>query len=131
MTEITSRLSTALADRYRIESHLGEGGMATVYLAHDLKHDRKVAVKVLRPELSAILGGERFLNEIKVTANLQHPNILPLYDSGEADTLLYYVMPYVEGETRARSPVGGPLPCRRSPSASACRYIPSSDGPRG
>ncbi len=99
MTEIIGRLSTALADRYRIERHLGEGGMATVYLAHDLKHDRKVAVKVLRPELSAILGGERFLNEIKVTANLQHPNILPLYDSGEADTLLYYVMPYIEGES--------------------------------
>ncbi len=93
MPEITARLSTALADRYKIESHLGEGGMANVYLAHDLKHDRKVAVKVLRPELSAIVGGERFLNEIKVTANLQHPNILPLYDSGEANTLLYYVMP--------------------------------------
>ena len=99
MPEITARLSTALADRYKIERHLGEGGMATVYLAHDLKHDRKVALKVLRPELSAILGGERFLNEIKVTANLQHPNILPLYDSGEADSLLYYVMPYVEGDT--------------------------------
>jgi eukaryotic-like serine/threonine-protein kinase len=99
MAEITSRLSTALADRYRIERQLGEGGMATVYLAHDLKHDRKVALKVLRPELAAILGAERFLSEIKVTANLQHPNILPLYDSGEADTFLYYVMPYVEGAT--------------------------------
>ncbi len=99
MPEIIARVSTALADRYKIERHLGEGGMATVYLAHDLKHDRKVAVKVLRPELSAIVGGERFLNEIKVTANLQHPNILPLYDSGEADTLLYYVMPYIEGES--------------------------------
>src|SRR4026209_1506799 len=73
--------------------------MATVYLAHDLKHDRKVALKVLKPELAAILGAERFLNEIKVTANLQHPNILPLYDSGEADTFLYYVMPFVEGES--------------------------------
>jgi eukaryotic-like serine/threonine-protein kinase len=99
MTDVTGRLSTALADRYRLERHLGEGGMATVYLAHDLKHDRKVAVKVLRPELAAILGGERFLNEIKVTANLQHPNILPLYDSGEADGFLYYVMPHVEGES--------------------------------
>ena len=99
MTEIPSRLAAALADRYRVERHIGEGGMATVYLAHDLKHDRKVALKVLRPELAAILGGERFLNEIKVTANLQHPNILPLYDSGEADTFLYYVMPYVEGES--------------------------------
>ena len=77
MTEITARLSTALADRYKIESHLGEGGMANVYLAHDLKHDRKVAVKVLRPELAAVLGGDRFLNEIKVTANLQHPHICP------------------------------------------------------
>jgi serine/threonine-protein kinase len=99
MTEILDRLTSALADSYAIERELGAGGMATVYLAHDIKHDRKVALKVLRPELSAILGGERFLNEIKVTANLQHPNILPLYDSGEADTFLYYVMPYVEGDT--------------------------------
>ncbi len=75
MTEITSRLSTALADRYKIEREIGEGGMATVYLAEDLKHKRKVAVKVLRPELAAILGAERFLKEIEVTANLQHPNI--------------------------------------------------------
>ncbi|MCH7875182.1 MAG: serine/threonine-protein kinase, partial [Gemmatimonadetes bacterium] len=99
MAEFFERLKAALADRYRIEREIGAGGMATVYLAHDVKHDRKVAVKVLRPELSAIIGGERFLNEIKVTANLQHPNILPLYDSGEADSFLYYVMPYVEGET--------------------------------
>jgi eukaryotic-like serine/threonine-protein kinase len=99
MTEITQRLSAALAGRYRLERHLGEGGMATVYLAHDLKHQRNVAVKVLRPELAAILGAERFLNEIKVTANLQHPSILPLYDSGEADSFLYYVMPHVEGES--------------------------------
>jgi serine/threonine-protein kinase len=99
MTDILDRLTAALVDRYRIERELGAGGMATVYLAEDLKHDRKVALKVLRPELSAILGGERFLNEITVTANLQHPNILPLYDSGEADTFLYYVMPYVEGDT--------------------------------
>ncbi|MFQ5549835.1 MAG: protein kinase, partial [Gemmatimonadales bacterium] len=99
MTEVTARLSTALADRYAFQRHVGEGGMATVYLAHDLKHDRNVAVKVLRPELAAIVGGERFLNEIKVTANLQHPNILPLYDSGEADGFLYYVMPFMEGET--------------------------------
>jgi serine/threonine-protein kinase len=99
MTEITSQLSTALADRYKIESHLGEGGMATVYLAHDVKHDRKVALKVLRPELAAVIGAERFLQEIKVTANLQHPHILPLHDSGEASSFLYYVMPYVEGDT--------------------------------
>jgi len=97
------RLTQALADRYRIERELGQGGMATVYLAQDLKHDRKVAVKVLKPELAAVLGAERFLAEIKVTANLQHPNLLPLFDSGEADGFLYYVMPYVAGETlRAR-----------------------------
>ncbi len=96
---ITARLSTALADRYKIESHLGEGGMANVYLAHDLKHDRPVAVKVLRPELAAVLGAERFLQEIKTTANLQHPHILPLFDSGEADSFLYYVMPFIDGET--------------------------------
>jgi serine/threonine-protein kinase len=99
MAEITAKLSTALADRYQIESHLGEGGMATVYLAHDIKHDRKVALKVLRPELAAVIGAERFLNEIKVTANLQHPHILPLHDSGDADSFLYYVMPYVEGDS--------------------------------
>jgi serine/threonine-protein kinase len=96
-------LTAALADRYRIERELGQGGMATVYLAHDLKHDRKVAIKVLKPELGAVIGAERFLAEIKVTANLQHPNLLPLFDSGEAAGLLYYVMPFVEGETlRAR-----------------------------
>jgi serine/threonine-protein kinase len=99
MAEITARLSTALADRYRIERRLGEGGMATVYLAEDLKHKRKVAVKVLRPELAAVLGAERFVQEITTTASLQHPNILPLFDSGEADGFLYYVMPYIEGET--------------------------------
>ena len=91
------RLSAALADRYTIERELGRGGMATVYLAHDLKHDRKVAVKVLRPELAAVIGAERFLAEIKTTANLQHPHILPLFDSGVADSFLFYVMPYVEG----------------------------------
>jgi Tol biopolymer transport system component len=99
MSEIISRLSTALSDCYRIERRLGEGGMATVYLAQDLKHDRKVALKVLKPEIAAVIGGERFINEIKVTANLQHPNILALYDSGKAESFLYYVMPYVEGES--------------------------------
>src|SRR3954453_7000928 len=94
-----SGLSSALADRYRIERELGQGGMATVYLAHDLKHDRKVAIKVLRPELAAVLGAERFLSEIRVTANLQHPNLLPLFDSGDAAGQLYYVMPYVDGES--------------------------------
>ncbi|MBI5600785.1 MAG: protein kinase [Gemmatimonadetes bacterium] len=94
-----SRLSAALADRYRIERELGQGGMATVYLAHDLKHDRHVALKVLKPELAAVLGAERFVVEIKTTAALQHPNILPLFDSGTADSFLYYVMPYIQGET--------------------------------
>ncbi len=101
MTDMFERLKTALADRYAIERELGAGGMATVYLAEDLKHHRKVAVKVLRPELAAVLGAERFLKEIEVTANLQHPHILPLFDSGEADSLLYYVMPFVEGESLA------------------------------
>src|SRR5689334_23459197 len=94
-----TRLTNALAGRYAIERELGQGGMATVYLAHDVRHDRRVALKVLRPELAAILGGERFLHEIKTTANLQHPHILSLFDSGEADGLVYYVMPYVEGES--------------------------------
>ncbi len=93
------RLKAALADRYRIERELGTGGMATVYLAEDLKHDRKVAVKVLKPELAAVLGAERFVVEIKTTASLQHPNILPLFDSGTADGFLFYVMPYIQGET--------------------------------
>ncbi len=82
------RLKTALADRYKIEREVGSGGMATVYLAQDLKHKRKVAVKVLRPELSAVLGAERFVQEIETTANLQHPHILPLFDSGEAEGFL-------------------------------------------
>ena len=94
-----SRLAAALVDRYRLERELGQGGMATVYLAHDIKHERKVALKVLRPELAAAIGAERFLAEIRTTANLQHPHILPLFDSGHADGFLFYVMPYVEGET--------------------------------
>ncbi len=93
------RLKAALADRYRIERELGQGGMATVYLAEDLKHDRRVAIKVLRPELAAVIGAERFLSEIKTTANLQHPHILPLFDSGAADSFLFYVMPFIEGES--------------------------------
>ncbi|MES2124443.1 MAG: protein kinase [Gemmatimonadota bacterium] len=98
-----ARLTAALADRYRLERELGAGGMATVYLAHDLRHDRDVAIKVLHPDLGAALGSERFLSEIRTTARLQHPHILPLLDSGEADGLLYYVMPLVTGETlRAR-----------------------------
>ena len=98
-----SSLAESLSDRYRVERELGQGGMATVYLAHDLRHDRDVAIKVLHPDLGAVLGGERFLSEIRTTARLQHPHILPLLDSGEADGLLYYVMPLVTGETlRAR-----------------------------
>jgi serine/threonine protein kinase len=113
MTVSPDRLSTALADRYKILRRLGEGGMATVYLAEDLKHERQVALKVLRPELAAVLGAERFIQEIKTTANLQHPHILPLFDSGAAggerrddgttgegpQPFLYYVMPFIDGET--------------------------------
>ncbi len=103
METVLARLTTALSRSYRIERELGAGGMATVYLAHDIKHDRDVAIKVLHPDLGAALGGERFLSEIRTTARLQHPHILPLLDSGEADGLLYYVMPLVTGETlRAR-----------------------------
>ncbi len=99
MTTPPDRLTAALADRYRLERELGQGGMATVYLAQDLRHDRRVAVKLLRPELAAVIGAERFLAEIRTTANLQHPHILPLFDSGEAAGQLFYVMPYVEGES--------------------------------
>ena len=99
MATALETLQSALGDRYRFEREIGSGGMATVYLARDLRHDRQVAVKVLKPELGAVLGAERFLSEIKVTANLQHPNLLPLFDSGEAGGLLFYVMPFVEGET--------------------------------
>jgi hypothetical protein len=99
MTGVLDRVTQALQHRYRVERELGAGGMATVYLAEDLKHKREVAVKVLRPELAAVLGAERFVQEIATTASLQHPHILPLFDSGEAQGLLYYVMPYIEGET--------------------------------
>ncbi|QJR37914.1 serine/threonine-protein kinase [Gemmatimonas groenlandica] len=103
MTSTLERLTTALSPSYRVSRELGAGGMATVYLAHDLKHERDVAIKVLHPDLGAALGAERFLSEIKTTAKLQHPHILPLLDSGAADGLLYYVMPFVRGETlRAR-----------------------------
>src|ERR1051325_6003539 len=114
MTAQTDRLNEVLAGRYRIERELGAGGMATVYLAEDLKHDRKVAIKVLKPELAAVLGAERFVQEIKTTAALSHPHILPLFDSGtvrgshperargagdEGSSFLFYVMPFIEGET--------------------------------
>ena len=94
-----ARLARALVDRYRFERELGEGGMATVYLAFDVRHERKVAVKVLKSELAAVLGAERFVHEIKTTASLQHPHILPLFDSGTADGFLFYVMPFIQGET--------------------------------
>jgi serine/threonine protein kinase/Flp pilus assembly protein TadD len=99
MTDLRTRLQPSLADRYTIDREVGRGGMATVYLAHDLKHDRQVALKVLHPELGASLGAERFLREIQTAARLQHPHILPLYDSGQADGLLFYVMPYVQGDS--------------------------------
>ena len=102
MNDIVQRLRAAISDRYAVARELGQGA-ATVYLAHDIKHGRDVAIKVLHPDLGAALGGERFLSEIRTTARLQHPHILPLLDSGEADGLLYYVMPLVTGETlRAR-----------------------------
>ena len=99
MSDAITRLNAALSSRYAIEREIGEGGMATVYLAEDLKHERQVALKVLKPELAAAVGAERFLAEIKTTANLQHPHILALFDSGEVDEFLFYVMPYVEGES--------------------------------
>ena len=95
----TERIAAAISSSYRVERELGQGGMATVYLAHDIKHDRKVAIKVLKPELAAVIGAERFLVEIKTTASLQHPHILPLFDSGSADGFLYFVMPFIDGET--------------------------------
>jgi len=111
VTLVDSPLAAALAGRYALERELGQGGMATVYLARDLRHERLVAVKVLRPELAASLGPERFLREIKLAAQLQHPHILPLHDSGEASGFLYYVMPYVKGESlRGRLDRGGELP---------------------
>src|SRR5665213_3544222 len=101
--ELNTQFTAALSGHYEIEREIGRGGMATVYLARDVKHDRLVALKVLDPELGAVLGVERFLSEIRVTANLQHPHLLPLFDSGEAAGMLYYVMPYVDGESlRAR-----------------------------
>ncbi|HSU97147.1 MAG TPA: serine/threonine-protein kinase, partial [Gemmatimonadaceae bacterium] len=119
MTDIDERLRTALSDRYLIERELGAGGMATVYLAEDLKHHRKVAIKVLRPDLAQALGSVRFLREVEIAARLTHPHVLALYDSGAADGALYYVMPYVEGESlRARLAREGALPINET-----CRII--------
>ena len=111
MASLFDRLSASLADHYRLEREVGRGGMATVFLAHDLKHDRPVALKVLHPELAMSLGPERFLREIRVAARLNHPHIVPLHDSGQADGLLYYVMPFVDGESlRDRMNRVGALP---------------------
>jgi serine/threonine protein kinase len=125
--DAVAQLRSAHKGRYDIEREIGAGGMATVFLARDIRHERNVALKLLNPELGAVLGVERFLSEIKVTANLQHPNLLPLFDSGAADGLLFYVMPYVEGESlrrraavrssSSRFPVRGQK--RRFPSAAA------------
>jgi serine/threonine-protein kinase len=110
-SDLVDRLKTALSDRYAIESELGSGGMATVYLAEDLKLHRKVALKVLNPELAATLGPDRFLQEIDIAAKLNHPHILGLFDCGEADGFLYYVMPYIEGESlREKLAKEGELP---------------------
>jgi len=128
MTAPVTRLTAALADRYRIERELGQGGMATVYLAEDLKHKRQVAVKVLRPELAAVLGAERFVQEITTTASLQHPHILPLFDSGEADSFL---VPSWTGRSSSvwrkpsRSPVMWPTPST-TPTATASSTATSS-----
>ena len=99
MSDDLQRLTAALADRYQVEHELGRGGMATVYLAKDLEHDRQVAIKVMRPQIAAAMGGERFLREIEIAGSLDHPNILALLDSGEADDMMYYVMPFIEGES--------------------------------
>ena len=109
--DLRDQLQQAFGAAYRFERELGQGGMATVFLAHDLKHERNVAVKVLRPELAAALGAERFTREIRIAARLQHPHILPLLDSGQAEGFLYYVMPYVEGQSlRERIARQGELP---------------------
>jgi serine/threonine-protein kinase len=99
MPELFEHLSAALVSRYKIQRELGQGGMAKVFLAHDLKYDREVAVKVLRPDIAADIGAVRFLHEIQIAARLHHPHILPLYDSDQADGVVYYVMPYIQGET--------------------------------
>ncbi|MEP6509191.1 MAG: protein kinase, partial [Gemmatimonadales bacterium] len=99
MSDLQQRLETGLAGRYTVQRQLGEGGMAVVFLARDLRHERAVAVKVLRPDISAEIGAERFLREIKMAASLTHPHILPMFDSGDADGLLFYVMPNMEGNS--------------------------------
>src|SRR5207247_3993170 len=103
MADLSERVRTSLAGHYAIERELGRGGMATVYLAEDVKHHRKVAVKVMKPEIAKAIGNDRFLREIEIAARLNHPHVLPLFDSGAAGEMLYYVTPYIEGESlRAR-----------------------------
>jgi serine/threonine-protein kinase len=118
VSESIGRLTTELAGRYRVERELGAGGMATVYLAHDLRHNRKVAVKVLREDLFASVGGARFLREIEIAAQLQHPNILPLHDSGaigaDGASVLFFVMPYGRPTLRQRPQAGGAPPVHDS-----------------
>jgi serine/threonine-protein kinase len=127
MDDTLARLTAALADRYRIEKLAGEGGMATVYRATDLKHHRPVAIKVLRPELAATVGSDRFLQEIELSARLQHPHIIPLYDSGDAGGVLYYVMPFIEGESlRSRLVRDGKLPFEEA--AALTREVASALG---
>ncbi len=109
MNDLLRRVQTAVSSRYRIEREVGSGGMAVVFLAEDLRHRRRVALKVLRPDLASEIGPGRFLREIETVARLTHPHILPIHDSGEASGFLYYVMPYVEG-----SPFGGGSPARSS-----------------
>src|SRR5689334_13589524 len=99
MDDSFQRLKDAMEGRYTLEREIGAGGMATVYLAHDVRHNRKVAIKVMDPELAALIGAARFLKEIETTANLQHPHILPLFDSGQVEGTVFYVMPYVPGES--------------------------------
>ena len=111
MRDVPAGLADALSSRYRIQRELGAGGMATVYLARDLKHDRDVAIKVLRDDVAAAVGVDRFLSEIKTTGHLKHPHILPLFDSGSADAVPFYVMPFIDGESlRARLQRTGRLP---------------------
>lgn len=122
VTSVEERLRAALADRYRLERQIGAGGMATVHLAHDIRHDREVAIKVLRGDLAQSLGRDRFVREIRIAARLHHPHILPLYDSGEAGGCLYFVMPVVQGQTlRDR--------LAREPALADRRRCGSRDGP--
>ncbi len=118
-------LTDALRDRFAFERELGRGGMGLIFLARDLRHNRQVAVKLIRPELASVVGSERFLREIQHAAQLQHPNIVPVYESGECEDTLYYVMPYVEGESlRARLRRAAPARRPHAPTAARSRPTP-------